>query len=135
MKIAWVVFLAWLSAQLYKYLVHRSQGKREGSVLLENGGMPSAHAAVVTALSGSVYVEEGFSLLFVACVVFALIVLNDALTVRWQTGVQAGLLNQLLSAKKRAKTHLSKSLGHTPSEILVGILWGLVWVFVFYGRF
>ncbi|MEK6963301.1 MAG: divergent PAP2 family protein [Nanoarchaeota archaeon] len=134
MKMVWVVFLAWFSAQLYKCLVQGYKSKWNWSVLVENGGMPSAHAAVVTALSAGIYVEEGFSFLFVACVVFALIVLNDALTVRWQTGVQAGLLSGLLSAKKRSKVHLSNSLGHTPSEILAGIVLGLLWVWIFYAR-
>jgi len=48
--------------------------------------------------------------------------------VRWQTGVQASLLNQLLSEKKRANAHLSKSLGHRPSEVLAGIVLGVLWV-------
>ncbi len=125
--IVWAVFLAWFLAQLCK-VVHQ----KKGHAFWESGGMPSSHAAVVTALCGSIYVESGFSLLFAACVVFSLIILHDALTVRWQAGVQAGLLNQLLSAKKRAKTPLSKSLGHRPSEVLAGIALGLLVVIAFY---
>src|SRR3989344_4494288 len=123
MKLVWIVFSAWFLAQGYKCLKERNW-----RALVSNGGMPSAHAAVVSALSTGIYIESGFSLLFLVCVVFSLIVLNDALTVRWQTGVQASLLNQLLSEKKRARAHLSNSLGHNPSEVGVGIVLGVLWV-------
>lgn len=126
MKEVLAVFLSWFLAQAYKVARKFVQeNKLNFGLFLANGGTPSAHAATVTALSVSVYLSEGFSWLFVACVVFSLIVINDSLNVRWQTGVQASLLAQLIRHKRKTKG-LSKSVGHTLSEVIIGVALGAV---------
>ena len=132
MKVAWAVFLAWFLAQLCKVLLHAYRsGKWEWSRIWMNGSMPSAHSSAVAALCLSVFLEEGFSLLWATCIVFSLIVLNDSLNVRWQTGVQASLLTQLIGPKKTKP--LSNTVGHTLSEVGAGMLLGLLITLFIYG--
>ena len=133
MNAAGSVFLAWLLAQLYKAGdTFNKTGVWKWKALLENGGMPSAHASVVAALSLTVFLETGFSLLFVVSVVFSLIVLNDALKVRRQASVHASLLSELLGKKRKRRSALSSSLGHTPTEVAVGLVLGMLVTWLMY---
>jgi Uncharacterized protein conserved in bacteria len=78
--VLWVALLASVLAQAIKLiLAYVRSGKLNLRVLVETGGMPSSHAALVTALSVGVGLEEGWdSLLFAATMVFALVVMYDA---------------------------------------------------------
>ncbi len=99
---------------------------------IETGGMPSSHAAAVAALSTSVGIENGFrSLLFGVTLYFSLVVMYDAAGLRRAAGRQAAILNRLIEEHFRhpeAEAHrLMELLGHTPLEVLVGAVIGVVW--------
>jgi len=107
------------------------------TMIWRTGGMPSSHSAVVCALVTSVGIKHGIdSDFFIFCLVFALIVLRDAVGVRRAAGLQARALNNL--GKQSAKLtglefHSVKEIqGHTPLEVLVGSLLGIVIAFCFY---
>jgi len=98
--------------------------------LFTSGGMPSSHSAMVTSLSTAVGLKEGWtSTMFSISVVFALIVIYDAAGVRRAVGRQAALLNQMIEDAVEkgefATDKMSELLGHTPFEVLVGILLGI----------
>ena len=94
------------------------------------GGMPSSHAAVVSAMATSIAFVEGIaSNLFVFSVWFMLVVIRDALGVRRAAGLQARALNNLgrqIAEKSNINFNPVKEIqGHTPLEVAVGILLGI----------
>lgn len=123
--------------QAYKGL-HEYFRKRRWNLrrFVETGGMPSSHAASVAALSTSVGIQSGFSsVLFGATLYFSLVVMYDAAGLRRAAGRQAVILNRLIDEHFRhpeRDTHkLMELLGHTPLEVLVGavigVLAGVLW--------
>ncbi|MDR1353290.1 MAG: divergent PAP2 family protein [Treponema sp.] len=126
---------SWIIAQILKMLVFLLRGKhRSGRELLETvvwrtGGMPSSHAALVTALTVSAAYRAGFnSDLFIVSLFFALIIMRDAMGVRRSSGLQARALNSLgrqLAEREGIEYHPVKEVhGHTPMEVVVGALLG-----------
>jgi hypothetical protein len=96
---------------------------------VETGGMPSAHAAAVSALTTSVGLMQGFgSVLFGVTLYFSLIVMYDAAGLRRAAGRHAEILNRLIDEHfqhAEADTHrLMELLGHTPFEVLIGAVLG-----------
>ncbi|MBF0494947.1 MAG: divergent PAP2 family protein, partial [Candidatus Omnitrophica bacterium] len=101
------------------------------------GGMPSSHASGVAALAASVGMQEGVgSAMFALALMFATVVVFDAQGVRHSTGRQAEALNKILDDiywKKRIQEDRFKELvGHTPVQVLAGVLLGLIVAFTLY---
>ena len=133
-RIADVVFIAWFIAQFYKVL---SCAVLEKTVdirrLWGTGGMPSSHSSTVTSLAASVAVVEGMqSTIFSVALILAIVVMYDAAGIRRAAGKQAGVLNKIverLAHKIEEKIHdetLKELLGHTPVEVLIGAVLGIV---------
>ena len=130
------VFMAWLTACLVAQGIKITVGairlrKFDFRWLFGTGGMPSTHAAGVSALSVSVGLQTGFdSPLFATAVAFTVITLFDAQGVRRWSGRQAQVLNKItedIYFKRRIQEQRMKELmGHTPFEVLVGMGVGLV---------
>jgi len=104
---------------------------------VETGGMPSSHAASVMALSTCVALREGVnSILFAVCLYFSFIVMYDAAGLRRAAGRQASLLNRILNEHIQLPgaphQQLRELLGHTPIEVLVGAMIGVLFSFAFY---
>lgn len=125
--------LSWFVAQvlkvpLYGLVEHKLEWKR----LIGAGGMPSSHSAMVVALMLSIGFTQGFDTpLFAICVVLSLIVMYDAMGVRRETGTQATVINQILKAvfvsgHRISDEELKELIGHTPFEVLGGILIGII---------
>jgi len=98
---------------------------------VETGGMPSSHAASVSSLSTLVGLREGFgSSLFGVTLFFSLIVMYDAAGLRRAAGRHAAVLNRLIDHNFRnpeeGAQKLMELLGHTPLEVLVGAVLGVV---------
>ena len=98
--------------------------------LVVTGGMPSSHSAVVVALVVSLYLTEGLSNLFIICAVLAAIVIRDALGVRRTAGEEGKLLNKVIQHIHYRTKPVHYSLGHTPMEVAVGVLIGIVAGFI-----
>jgi acid phosphatase family membrane protein YuiD len=119
-------------AQLVKVPYHLAIHRRLNLRLLTTaGGMPSSHAALVTSLATAVGVREGWgSAAFAISVVLAMVVMYDAAGVRRAVSIQARILNQLLdelfAGQPMSEERLRELLGHTPVEVFVGALIGLV---------
>lgn len=93
--------------------------------------MPSSHSAVVASLATLIGREEGVSTpLFAVAFFFALIVMYDACGVRRAAGKQAALLNKLIETPGLTGVQVSERLvevlGHTPVQVFVGALIGVV---------
>ena len=131
---AWVrnrIFFTWLSACLIAQCIKITLGairqrRFDFRWLLGTGGMPSTHAAGVTALSVSIGKSLGFdSPLFALAAVFTVITLFDAQGVRRWSGRQAQVLNKILEdiyfQRRIQEQRLQELLGHTPIEVLAGV--------------
>tara|TARA_Y100001968_G_scaffold62959_1_gene53705 strand:+ start:15 stop:530 length:516 start_codon:yes stop_codon:yes gene_type:complete len=98
------------------------------SVLIETGGMPSSHSALVTGTAAGVGLQIGFNdPIFALASTIAFIVMYDASGIRRSAGLTAAKVNQI--SKDRANesftdTSLKETLGHTKIEVLVGSLFG-----------
>ena len=132
MKYLLVAALAWLLAQSTKRVLnllgYNKRVFRDGeSALFLSGGMPSGHSATVVALSMSIGLMEGFdTTVFAISGIFAVIVMYDAIKVRYSSGVQGDTINSLI---KEQKSHIAKvrvAHGHTPLEVVAGALVGVV---------
>jgi acid phosphatase family membrane protein YuiD len=104
---------------------------------VETGGMPSSHAASVSALSTCVGLREGpGSVLFDVTVFMSLIVMYDAAGLRRAAGRQATLLNRILlehiQLPGQPHERLRELLGHTPLEVLVGAIIGILYSLALY---
>ncbi len=128
----WSAFGAYVIASLLKTLGNLlSTGKVDFHYLTKLGGMPSAHSAMVCALTVSIGIQDGFgSTAFALSFAFASVVMFDASTVRRATGMQARLLNQIVDEVFK-NHHLSAQklidiLGHTRLEVFAGMVVGLL---------
>ncbi len=134
-----VVFIAWFIAQFYKVIVSIISDKKLSiKRFWETGGMPSSHSSTVSALVTSVGIVYGTATpLFAVSIVFAIIVLHDAAGIRRAAGKQASVLNRLgaslskLVDERFNEERLKELLGHTPVEVLVGTIVGIIVAFIF----
>ena len=89
--------------------------------------MPSSHSSTVVALATAIGRAEGIdSSMFALAVVFATIVMYDATGVRQAVGFQARLLNDYFKGIKHETPLLNELVGHTPFQVIIGALLGLV---------
>jgi hypothetical protein len=134
---AWYALVAFACgfavAQLWKFVTgvvsSRKQEKRDFKemvgYLMRSGGMPSGHAASVTALTVYLGCFSGFdSPIFMLAVAFWGIVLYDAIHVRYAVGEQGKALNRLL--KEAGKPELPVVEGHTMAQVVVGTILGII---------
>ena len=105
--------------------------------IVEMGGMPSSHSASVCSLTTCVGFREGTgSVLFGVVLYFSLIVMYDAAGLRRAAGRQATLLNRILHEHIQLPgpphERLRELLGHTPIEVLVGAIIGVLYSLAIY---
>jgi acid phosphatase family membrane protein YuiD len=89
----------------------------------QNGGMPSSHTAVVSALTFSLLFRTGLSDLFFISAIFASIIINDAVRIRKNVGLQGEKLNELLRKFDEKTIHVV--YGHSIAQVFAGMLLGL----------
>ncbi|PZM81765.1 MAG: divergent PAP2 family protein [Candidatus Melainabacteria bacterium] len=106
-------------------------------LIAKTGGMPSSHSCCTVGMAVSVGLIEGFnSVSFAIALAFAMIVMYDAAGVRRTVGLQAKVLNQIMTElfsehPKLSSERIKEFLGHTPVEVLVGAALGAVIAVVF----
>ena len=92
--------------------------------------MPSSHSAFIVSLAIGIGRIDGFnSSIFALAFVFASIVMYDAMGIRRAAGEHAKLLNLILSKDNTFKLDnkkLKELLGHTPFEVLGGLILGII---------
>lgn len=132
-------FLGYFIAQIVKSVIELIVSKKFSfsRLITGNGGMPSSHSATVCALATTAGFECGLSSpVFAISVIFAIVVMTDASGVRRETGKQAVVINDLVEHFKKiakypfnqevAHEHLKELVGHTPLQVQVGALLGIV---------
>lgn len=131
-RVLLVATLACLIAQSAKLAIELARNRKFNfRVLVETGGMPSAHSALVTALATGIGQTAGWnSTEFALATIFAVIVMYDAAGVRQAAGKQARILNQIVDEffsedHDLNEARLKELLGHTPFQVIVGALLGI----------
>ena len=127
-------FFGWFLAQLIKVVIELFNKEKKNllKIMFSTGGMPSSHSAAVCALCFSCAIQEGLgSPVFAIAFVLAGVVMIDASGVRYETGKQAKIINQI--TKKifsdnlaEVNSGLKELVGHTPFQVLMGAGLGAV---------
>lgn len=127
-----VPMLLWIGIQTFKVIYDLVTTKKFNfKRILQAGGMPSSHSAIVVAISTMVGKETGIqSPLFGVSLIFAFIVMYDAAGVRRAAGKQAKLLNKIIETPGLSNVEVSERLvevlGHTPVQVFVGAFIGFL---------
>ena len=125
---------SWFVAQVLKTILYALETKKlDINRLFGDGGMPSGHSATVTSLAVFSGLNFGFgSFHFAATAILAIVVCHDAMGVRLETGKQAVKINEILEVfelihpDKISEANLKEFVGHTPIQVMAGILLGIV---------
>lgn len=134
---------AWIIAQIAKTIISFIVNKRFSfDRLVGDGGMPSGHSATVTALATMCGLTEGFgSTEFGLAMIFAIVVMHDAMGVRREAGKHARSIISIVESLNDyfsehddiIKTEKLKVLvGHTPLQVVVGSLLGAAIAVLYY---
>jgi hypothetical protein len=140
-RILLAALISWAIAQTLKIFTSlRAEHRIDWSKIMGPGGMPSSHSAFVTSLAVGIGLTEGWdSGMFAVSFVFAAVVMYDAAGVRRAAGKQARVLNQLMTIMLKEghvpATKLRELLGHTPFEVIMGALLGMLiaWLMLWQG--
>lgn len=124
-------------AQVLKTVVYYYRtGKWDFYWVIASGGFPSSHSSTVTALSLSIGIQEGFdSAIFAVTTIFSFIVMYDACHVRYYSGKNIELTQQLVKDLREMtglhfddpiyQEKLKNVLGHKFVEVIGGFVVGL----------
>lgn len=117
--------VVWLFSEITKYLVRKSKG--EPSAFGHPGGMPSGHTAAMTSATTVLALTEGWdSSVFGLAVVMTVLVMHDAVRLRWAVGQQALRLNELIALSKiKDRVPLMVWQGHRIREVGAGLVLGV----------
>ena len=128
----YIPFLLWLAIQTFKVvselIINKKLNVRR---IVGAGGMPSSHSAIVCSIAVLIGREYGFDTgIFALATIFAFIVMYDAAGVRRAAGKQARILNKILETPGlttvEVQGKLIEALGHTPIQVFVGALLGII---------
>ena len=124
-------------AQVLKTVVYYYRtGKWDFHWVIASGGFPSSHSSTVTALYLSIGIQEGFdSAIFAVTTIFSFIVMYDACHVRYYSGKNIELTQQLVKDLREMtglhfddpiyQEKLKNVLGHKFVEVIGGFVVGL----------
>jgi acid phosphatase family membrane protein YuiD len=118
-------------AQVVKFLIFSLKHGMQWRFLFEYGHMPSSHTAMMSALIFAIGYYNGWETPeFATALIIALLVISDALRLRTYIGSYGKTLNNLLDHLRidddEVSEKLKERIGHRPSEVLGGVMVGLV---------
>ena len=135
-EVIFVAFSAILLTQIFKTFLHIIIKRQlDLRMFTTTGGMPSSHSAGVVGLSTAVGLINGFSSVeFAIALGYAFIVMYDAAGVRRAAGKQAACLNRIImdiykQDLQEAGGKLKELLGHTPMQVFVGAIFGIIYAY------
>ena len=129
-RVAIAALVAGLTAQVLKVVIELIRTRRLNLLrFFDNGGMPSSHTALVTALTIGVARDAGFgSPLFAVTLLFSLYFVFEAAGLRMEVGNQARTLNELVDELRHThhldRERLKELVGHTWGEVFGGFIYG-----------
>ena len=124
--------LSGFTAQALKVVIHFIKARKFQLIrILDTGGMPSSHTALVTTLTIGIGRESGIdSSLFSIALIFSMYIVFEAAGLRQEVGNQARVLNELvddlLVTHHLNTSRLKELVGHTWGEVLGGFVIGFL---------
>ena len=131
-KYIYIPFFLWFAIQTFKVIYDLVTTKKFNfKRIMGAGGMPSSHSAIVTGLATLIGKYEGVDTpIFALALIVAFVVMYDACGVRRAAGKQAALLNKIVETPGLSGVQVSERLvevlGHTPTQVIVGALIGVI---------
>lgn len=121
-------------AQIIKIILgRRNKMKIDDFFKFSYSGMPSGHSTFVASLATIIALSEGItSPIFAVTLAFSIIVVNDALRLRRYLGKQGEVINVLVEDLKEDQfldkkyPILKERIGHTETEVLAGLILGMI---------
>ncbi len=142
-----VAILCMIIAQVIKIpFYYIKTGKWSYQIAFSTGSMPSSHTAVVVGTAIATAHETGVeSAVFGVALVYATITIHDAVKVRGESGKQAQVINiitrelhllyeslDLQKGREYREKKLKELIGHTYSEVLGGIITGVLVAYIYF---
>ncbi len=121
---------AMASSQVFKVLKPLARGKLPDlRKVADYGGWPSSHTAFIVACTLSVGIVEGFrSSLFAVALVVAGILIYDILKMRRVVALDSREIDMMLERASLTRAETPPQFeGHSPAEVIGGIIWGCAW--------
>lgn len=120
--------------QILKFLIEVITNKKVSIIRLLDGagGLPSSHSTLSSCLTTLIGLNMGFaSPIFALSTVFTLIVMYDAMGIRYETEKQAKVINKITKQIKLDNLNselknLKEEVGHKPIEVFCGLILGIV---------
>lgn len=137
-RVLMAVLAAWFLAQFIKVPIEYLRYKHwDFRLWFASGGMPSSHSALMIAATLTIGIYNSFSSpLFALAVATSMVVLYDAAGVRRQAGFHAERINIIISELRKGhplpQAPLQEMLGHTPAQVFMGSLLGVLVAVAFY---
>lgn len=140
----WLIPLSCLVfTQIIKIFIRLSKGQKvHWRMFFSYGAMPSSHAALFVSLALIIFLVTGYnSAAFAVAIVVTIIFIRDAVGLRMVISKEGRMLNQVYHYYYMANhqnNHKIKDekaperVGHTPREVLVGSIVGIIYTGVLY---
>ena len=136
--VLFISLTAWTLAQLIKVPIgYLMEHRVNWGLLFSSGGMPSSHSALMASTTLAIGLYYGFETpLFALAFAISMVVIYDAAGVRREAGRHAEkiniLINELFSGKQISEEQLKEVIGHTPGQVLAGVVLGIVIPLLFF---
>jgi acid phosphatase family membrane protein YuiD len=137
-QVLWVAIAGWAIAQLIKPLLEYFHSRRwSWGLWFSSGGMPSSHSSLLCSTMLAEGLFHGFDTpVFALSVAITMVVVYDAAGVRREAGRHAERINilieELFSGQPISERQLKEVIGHTPVEVIAGVLLGFATALVAY---
>ncbi len=129
--------IGWFVAQFGKLIGDLIKNKGRMSLrevfdcFVRSGGMPSGHTASFTGLTTFFMAQYGiFAPISVLALCMTIIVVYDAVNVRYAVGEQGKVINLMIMDRNYKKKKVKIVEGHTVPQVIVGAVLGLAIGFV-----
>ena len=119
--------------QTLKFIVEAVTNHKVSLIRLLDGagGIPSSHSTVTSTLATMIGLDYGFNTpIFAVSLLLCLVVMYDAMGIRYETEKQAKIINKITKEIKMDNLtgelkELKEEVGHKPIEVLCGLLLGI----------
>lgn len=119
--------IGYLAAQFIKFIFTLRKDGVRFSDAIQSGGMPSSHSALMSSLTAAIAFTEGVdSVAFAIAAALTAVIMYDATGVRRTTGEQTEAINALRKNSEKKVPYIHDAKGHTPLEVIAGMVTGII---------
>ena len=120
--IIYIPILTWIISVILKGFFLKLSNRFTLNSALWSWWMPSVHSALVTSVTTAIWLKYWiYDELFSVCLVFSMIIIYDAINVRFEAWLHAKTLNELTWKQY----NFNESIWHLPKEAFA---WSVIWI-------